>query len=50
MEVALRLHAGRRLPRVVATPQELVTKANIDRYAGDEAKVRKSLMEDAAAD
>ncbi len=49
MEVALRLHAGQKLPRVVATPQALVTKDNIDRYTGDEAKVRKNLMQDAAA-
>jgi ribose transport system substrate-binding protein len=49
MEVALRLHAGQKLPRVVATPQALVTKDNIDRYSGDAAKVRKNLMEDAAA-
>jgi ribose transport system substrate-binding protein len=49
MEVALRLHAGQKLPRVVATPQALVTSANMDRYSGDEAKVRKNLLEDAAA-
>ena len=49
MEVALRLHAGQKLPRVVATPQALVTKDNIDRYSGDAAKARKNLMEDAAA-
>lgn len=48
MEVALRLYAGQALPRVVATPQALVTKENMDRYTGDEAKVRKNLMEDAA--
>ena len=49
LETALRLHAGQKLPRVVATPQALVTKENMDRYTGDEAKVRKNLMEDAAA-
>ena len=49
METALRLHAGQKLPRVVATPQALVTKENMDRYTGHEAKVRKNLMEDAAA-
>ena len=49
MAVALRLHAGQKLPRVVATPQALVTKDNIDRYSGDAAKVRKNLMEDAVA-
>jgi ribose transport system substrate-binding protein len=48
-EVALRLLAGETLPRVVATPQALITKDNIDRYTGDEATVRKHLIEDAAA-
>jgi ribose transport system substrate-binding protein len=48
MEVALRLNAGQKLPRVVATPQALVTKDNVARYTGDEASVRKNLMEDAA--
>jgi ribose transport system substrate-binding protein len=48
LEVALRLHAGQKLPRVVATPQALVTKDNMARYTGDEATVRKNLMADAA--
>jgi ribose transport system substrate-binding protein len=48
LEVALRLQAGQKLPRVVATPQALVTKDNMARYQGDEAAVRKNLMEDAA--
>ncbi len=47
LEVALRLQAGQKLPRVVATPQALVTKDNIARYTGDEATVRANLMEDA---
>jgi ribose transport system substrate-binding protein len=47
MEVALRLQAGQKLPRVVATPQALVTKDNVDRYTGDETVVRANLMEDA---
>lgn len=47
LEVALRLQAGQKLPRVVATPQALVTKDNMARYQGDEAAVRKNLMEDA---
>ena len=47
LEVALRLQAGQKLPRVVATPQALVTKDNMDRYQGDEAMVRKNLIEDA---
>jgi ribose transport system substrate-binding protein len=49
LEVALRLQAGQKLPRVVATPQALVTKDNLARYTGDEATVRKNLIEDAAA-
>ena len=49
LEVALRLQAGQKLPRVVATPQALVTKDNMARYQGDEAMVRKNLIEDAAA-
>ena len=49
LEVALRLQAGQALPRVVATPQALVTKENMARYQGDEAMVRKNLIEDAAA-
>jgi ribose transport system substrate-binding protein len=32
LDVALRLNAGQKLPRVVATPQALVTKANIGTY------------------
>jgi len=49
MEVALRLQAGQKLPRVVATPQALVTKDNVARYSGDPAVIRKNLIEDAAA-
>lgn len=49
MEVALRLQAGQKLPRVVATPQALVTKDNVARYTGDEDAVRKNLIADAAA-
>lgn len=49
LEVALRLQSGQKLPRVVATPQALVTKANMARYSGDAAEVRKNLIEDAAA-
>ncbi|BAV48445.1 LacI family transcriptional regulator [Mesorhizobium sp. 113-1-2] len=47
LEAALRLVAGQKLPRVVATPQALITKDNADRYSGPEA--RKALLEDAAA-
>ena len=48
LEVALRLQAGQKINRVVATPQALVTKDNVARYTGDEATVRKNLLEDAA--
>jgi ribose transport system substrate-binding protein len=46
MEVALRLVAGQNLPRVVATPQALITKDNVARYeqAGD--NLRAILIED----
>ena len=47
MDTALRLHGGQKLPRVVATPQALVTKANYERYKGDPAKARAALIEDA---
>ncbi|WP_095201209.1 sugar ABC transporter substrate-binding protein [Mesorhizobium carmichaelinearum] len=47
LEAALRLVAGQKLPRVVATPQALITKDNADRYSGPEA--RKALLEDVAA-
>ena len=49
MEVALRLQAGQKLPRVVATPQALVTKANIARYSADPATVRANLIADSPA-
>lgn len=45
MEVALRLLAGQDLPRVVATPQALVTADNVEQYAtGDMAALRDALM------
>ena len=49
MEVALRLVAGQDLPRVVATPQALITTDNVDRYSGEGVDVRAVLLEDAAA-
>lgn len=49
LDTALRLVAGQKLPRVVATPQALITKDNADRYSGAGAAVRKALLEDAAA-
>lgn len=44
MEVALRLLAGQDLPRVVATPQALVTADNVETYATtDMAALRETL-------
>jgi len=43
--VALRLMAGQDLPRVVATPQALITKDNVETYAtSDMAALRAALM------
>ncbi|WP_341213762.1 substrate-binding domain-containing protein [uncultured Limimaricola sp.] len=45
MEVALRLIAGQELPRVVATPQALITADNIEQYAvEDTAALRETLL------
>ena len=45
MEVAVRLMGGQALPRVVATPQALITKDNINTYATkDMDALRKALM------
>ncbi|AWB48133.1 ABC transporter substrate-binding protein [Gemmobacter aquarius] len=45
MEVALRLMAGQALPRVVATPQALVTKDNVETFAtSDIAALRAALL------
>ncbi|QQF06240.1 substrate-binding domain-containing protein [Sinorhizobium meliloti] len=49
MEVALRLVAGQKLPRVVSTPQALITKDNLAKYQGEGVDVRAVLMQDAAA-
>jgi ribose transport system substrate-binding protein len=49
METALRLVAGQKLPRVVATPQALITKDNITKYSGDGVDIRSVLMKDAAS-
>ncbi|MGX7000367.1 sugar ABC transporter substrate-binding protein [Caballeronia sp. KNU42] len=48
VETALRILAGQKVPRVVATPQALVTKQNYARYKTDEASQRKALIEDSA--
>ena len=44
LEVALRLVAGQKLPRVVATPQALITKDNISDFQGEGVDVRTVLM------
>lgn len=45
MEVALRLIGGQDLPRVVSTPQALITADNVDTYAVDDtAKLRETLL------
>ncbi len=45
MEVALRLLAGQDLPRVVATPQALITADNVETYAtSDMAALRAALL------
>ncbi|HEY0792118.1 MAG TPA: substrate-binding domain-containing protein [Chthoniobacterales bacterium] len=46
-EVALRLVAGQKVPRVIATPQALVTKENYERYKADPEKAKLALIEDA---
>jgi ribose transport system substrate-binding protein len=49
LETALRIVAKEPLPRVVATPQALITKDNVERYKGEDAKVRAALEQDAKA-
>jgi ribose transport system substrate-binding protein len=49
LETALRLVGGQALPRVVSTPQALITKDNLAKYSGDGVDVRTVLMKDAAA-
>ena len=47
LQVVERLAAGQAMPRVVATPQALVTRENMARYKGTEADQRKALIQDA---
>jgi len=47
LEVALRILGGQKLPRVVSTPQALITLENYDRYYGTGADTRAALIEDA---
>jgi ribose transport system substrate-binding protein len=49
MEAGLRVLAGQKVPRVVATPQALITKDSVSRYQGSDEAVRKALTEDAQA-
>lgn len=49
MEVALRLPGGQEQPRVVTTPQALVTQENVETYAGEPDEVRDVLAAEAAA-
>jgi len=46
LDVSLRLLAGQHVPRVVATPQALITKDNYKRYKGSDEAQRKALIED----
>ena len=47
MEVALRLVGGQELPRVIATPQALITKDNVEKYSNpDQEAMRKLLSEE----
>ena len=49
LETALRVVAKQGLPRVVATPQALITKDNVERYKGPGVDVRAVLEQDAKA-
>lgn len=44
MEVVLRLLAGQDIPRVVATPQALITKDNVEDYATSDMSVLRSIL------
>lgn len=48
LQVAERLAAGQTMPRVIATPQALVTKDNMARYKGTEVEQRQALIQDAS--
>jgi len=47
VEVALRLLGGQKIPRVVVTPQALITRDTIDRYQGKDTNLRQMLLKDA---
>jgi ribose transport system substrate-binding protein len=46
LDVVQRLAAGQKVPRVVATPQALVTKENMSRYLGSSSAAEAALIED----
>lgn len=48
LDVVERLAVGQTMPRVVATPQALVTRENIARYKGSEEESRQALIQDAS--
>jgi ribose transport system substrate-binding protein len=50
LDAALRLLGGQQLPRVVATPQALITKENYNRYKSSDEAQRKALIEDGSKD
>jgi ribose transport system substrate-binding protein len=45
-EVAVRLLAGQKLPRVIASAQAMVDQENYSRYTGNPADVKKAIIED----
>ena len=49
LQVAERLAAGQTMPRVIATPQALVTRDNMARYKGTDADQRQALIQDTTA-
>ena len=49
LEAALRVMVKQNLPRVVATPQALITKDNVERYKGQGVDLRAVLEQDAKA-
>lgn len=44
LEVSLRLLAGQKLPRVVATPQALITKDNVETYATTDMAALRAIL------
>ncbi len=50
VDVAIRLIASQSLPRVVTTPQALITKENYDHYFGKGVNPRDALLADARSD